>query len=100
MYSLDPSSSKLFREVLSRDALLKQIHQHFPRFPGDRVRSVAHHLAHAASAAFTSGWDDCLVVVNDAMGEVQGVSVYRFAQNQFENVFEISANHSIGFFTR
>lgn len=96
MYSLDPSSSKLFREVLSRDALLKQIHQHFPRFPGDRVRSVAHHLAHAASAAFTSGWDDCLVVVNDAMGEVQGVSVYRFAQNQFENVFEISANHSIG----
>ncbi len=40
---------------------------------------MGHHLAHAASAACTSGWAECLVIVNDAMGEVQSVSVYRFS---------------------
>jgi carbamoyltransferase len=34
-----------------------------------RVRFVAHHVAHAASAHFAAGWDDCAVLVLDGRGE-------------------------------
>ena len=96
IYSLDPLSAKLYNEVLSRDALVSQLHRYFPAFPAERVHSVGHHLAHAASAAYTSGWDECLVVVNDAMGEVQSLSVYHFSSGKFKKVREISASDSIG----
>ncbi|MGC2737864.1 MAG: carbamoyltransferase C-terminal domain-containing protein [Candidatus Acidiferrales bacterium] len=96
IYSLDPVSSQLYREVLSKDALMIQLRRYFPTFPPERVHSVGHHLAHAASAAYTSGWDECLVVVNDAMGEVQSLTVYHFSEGHFKKLREISASDSIG----
>ena len=58
--------------------------------------AVGHHLAHAASAAYTSGWDECLVVVNDAMGEVESLSVYDFRDGELHRIREVGANDSIG----
>ncbi len=77
LFSLDPLSERLYREVYSKDALLACVHREFPAFPSERVHQVNHHLAHAASAYYTSGWDDCLVVVADGMGEAHGLSIYR-----------------------
>ena len=65
-------------------------------FPADRVHHVGHHLAHAASAYFTSGFDECLVVVIDGMGEVVSATVYRASAGRLEKLHEISAAHSIG----
>jgi carbamoyltransferase len=96
IYSLDPVSSKLYSEVFSKDALLSQVRRYFPIFPPERVHSVGHHLAHAASAAYTSGWHECLVVVNDAMGEVQSLSIYHFSEGHFKRLHEIPASDSIG----
>src|SRR5207253_649430 len=77
LYALDPVSRELYREVYSRDALLELVRRDLPGFPEDRVHAVNHHLAHAASAAFTSGWDECLVAVLDGMGEAHSASVSR-----------------------
>lgn len=96
LYSMDPVSAELYRNVFSREALLEQIDRHFPGFPQDRVYQVGHHLAHAASAYFTSGWDESLVAVIDAMGEVQSTTVYRGRAGKLEKLREISAGHSIG----
>ena len=96
IYDLDPSSAELYREVFSREVLLRQIKRDLPGFPVERVHSVGHHLAHAASAAFTSGWDECLVVVNDAMGEVQSLTAYRSVSGRLEKLKEIAASDSIG----
>lgn len=96
LYSTDEFSSKLYHEVLSKEALLAQVRRDLPDFPEGKVHSVGHHLAHAASAAYTSGWDECLVVVNDAMGEVESLSVYDFHDGQFEKIRTLSANDSIG----
>jgi len=96
LYSMDPDSSRLFKTVFSKEALIEQIHRHWPDFEEDRVEQVSHHLAHAASAALTSGWDDCLVVVNDAMGEVQSLTVFEFRDGELKKLREISANDSIG----
>ena len=96
LYVRDEVSSALYDQVFSREALLEQVRRDLPEFPEDRVFGVDHHLAHAASAAYTSGWDECLVVVNDAMGEADSLSVYDFHDGELEKVGSIGANDSIG----
>ena len=96
LFSLDPTSELLYREVYSKDALLSWVHRDFPGFPSERVHQVNHHLAHAASAYYTSGWSDCLVVVADGMGEAHGVSVYRGSPGGLQPLAHMSALDSIG----
>jgi carbamoyltransferase len=96
IFSLDATSSKLYDEVFSKQALLTQISRNFPDFDPARVHQVGHHLSHAASAYFTSGWDECLVVVLDAMGETQSGSIFHGAGGKLEKLREISANDSLG----
>ena len=96
LYLRDKTSSALYDQVFSREALLHQVHRNLPQFPAGRVFRVDHHLAHAASAAYTSGWDECLVVVNDAMGETESLSVYDFHDGKLEKVGSVGANDSIG----
>jgi carbamoyltransferase len=96
VFWMDPVSRELYRQVFSREALLEQVRRHFPGFPPERVYQINHHLAHAASAYFTSGWDDCTVAVIDGMGEVQSASIFRAHSGRLEKLREISSNHSIG----
>ena len=96
LYSIDPDSASLYEKVFSKAVLVEQIQRHFPNFPEDRIHQVNHHLAHASSAAFTSGWKDCLVVVNDAMGEVQSLTVYQYGDGNLKKLREIPASDSIG----
>ena len=96
LYLRDEISAELYQQVFSREALLAQVRRDLPGFPEDKVVPVGHHLAHAASAAYTSGWDECLVVVNDAMGEIESISVYDFHDGQLEKLHTIGANDSIG----
>lgn len=95
-YSIDPVSAALYDQVFSRKALLDLIRRDLPGFPPERVFHVDHHLAHAASAYYTSGWRDCLVAVVDAMGEAHGASVYAARDGRLECILRIPANHSIG----
>jgi carbamoyltransferase len=96
LFGIDPVSSQAYREVYSREALLASVRREFSEFPEDRVRQVDHHLAHAASAYYTSGWNDCLVVVADGMGEMHGVSVYRGAGGKLTSLAKMPALDSIG----
>jgi carbamoyltransferase len=96
LYQNDPISAALYEKVFSREVLLVQIEANLPGYPASRVSAVSHHLAHAASAAYTSGWDECLVIVNDAMGEVESVSIYTFQDGELERIRTIGANDSIG----
>lgn len=96
IYSVDPISSKQYREVYSREALLSAVQRSLPEFPIDRVRHVDHHLSHAASAYYTSGWNDCLVVVADGMGEINGISVFLAHNGELRNLHSIPAYDSIG----
>jgi carbamoyltransferase len=96
LYRADGTSDALYDQVFSREVLLAQVRRDLPGFPESKVFSVGHHLAHAASAAYTSGWDECLVVVNDAMGEVESISVYDFHDGKLEKLRTIGANDSIG----
>ncbi|MFP5250081.1 MAG: carbamoyltransferase N-terminal domain-containing protein, partial [Acidobacteriota bacterium] len=96
LFQQEETSKALYDRVFSKEALLKQVARDLPGFPLEKVHQVGHHLAHAASAAFTSGWDECLVMVNDAMGETESLSVYDFHDGQLERLRTIGANDSIG----
>src|ERR1043165_6319848 len=75
-YSFDAVARRRYCEVYSREALLRLVSRDLPGFPLERVYHVDHHLAHAASAYCTSGWDKCLIVVTDGMGELHSSSPY------------------------
>ena len=57
---------------------------------------VDHHLAHCASAYFTSGFDRALVVSMDGGGDGASSHVYRVDDGSFEEVGSTSAFHSLG----
>jgi carbamoyltransferase len=96
LYSTDEIMAERYREVFSREALLEQVARHLPGLDAARVHQVPHHLAHAASAHLTSGWDECLVVVIDGMGEAESVTVYRAQGSRVQPIHRISAHDSIG----
>jgi carbamoyltransferase len=95
-FSLDPTTAEQYKEVFSKEKLLQQVGQYLPGFPVDRIHQVNHHIAHAASAYYTSGWDECLVIVIDGMGENQSATVYHARNNNLEKLAEVSAKNSIG----
>ena len=95
-FSIDPIGAACYREVYSKDALLDCVRRYVPAFPVERVHCINHHLSHAASAYLTSGWDECLAVVIDGMGEVHSASVYHAREGRLERVHQISAANSIG----
>ena len=96
VFSVDPITAELYRNVFSPESLAGHVRQRFPAFPPEHIHSVQHHLAHAASAFCTSGWDDCLVVVIDGMGEAHSASIYHAKDNKLQKLHHISANDSIG----
>src|SRR4029077_2951458 len=96
VYSLDPVTTALYRDVFSREAVVAQVSRHLDGYPADRVHHVNHHLAHAASAYFCSGWEECLVLVVDGMGEFNSTSVYHAHRGKLEKLCEMPIRDSIG----
>jgi carbamoyltransferase len=95
-FLLDPTTAEQYEQVFSRENLLAQVSRHLPGFPADHVHQVNHHLSHAASAYYTSGWDECLVIVIDGMGEAHSATAYHAHHNQLDKLQEITAKDSIG----
>jgi carbamoyltransferase len=95
-FQLDAITAEQYSQVFSREKLLAELDRYLPGFPADRVHQVNHHLAHAASAYYTSGWDECLVLIIDGMGEVHSATAYHAHDNQIDKLAEITAKDSIG----
>ncbi|PSO45363.1 hypothetical protein BRC21_00200, partial [Candidatus Saccharibacteria bacterium SW_7_54_9] len=60
------------------------------------VRFIDHHLSHAASAYFTSGFENATVITLDGAGDGKCSRVYRVRQGQFEELHDLDSYHSIG----
>lgn len=59
---------------------------------------VPHHLAHAASAYYLSGFDESLVFVVDGQGESQATSVYQAKGKDLSLVTQLPVKDSLGYF--
>jgi carbamoyltransferase len=98
IYSVDPTSAAFYEQVVSREALLDLVRRDLPGFPLERVHQMPHHFAHAASAYYTSGWDECLVLVVDAMGEAHGAAAFDARDGTLRRIRSFPAHDSIGIF--
>jgi carbamoyltransferase len=61
-----------------------------------RFHSVEHHVAHAASAFYPSGFDEALCIVSDGMGEVDSLSIYDARRGALQRIHRQSISDSLG----
>lgn len=66
-------------------------------FEGARYSEWNHHLSHAASAFYCSGYRRALVVVSDGSGEQACLSVYRGEEANLTLIKQFNLPHSLGF---
>jgi carbamoyltransferase len=82
--------------------LKKQIGREFSAFPG-KITSHNHHLSHAAAGFQTSSYDRATVVVIDAIGEFDTISIWGAEYDQegravYKKLWGQQYPHSIGLF--
>ena len=65
---------------------------------GPPVYRVGHHMAHAASAYFTSGWDTCYVLTADGWGSDISNGLYQCRSGKLKEVANSSIIDSLGYF--
>lgn len=66
-----------------------------------KIELVEHHLAHAASAAYTSGVglkEKVLCITMDGRGDNTSVAIWRVQHNRIENLVRYDGSGSIGWF--
>lgn len=66
--------------------------------PSTRFMSVGHHQSHAAAGYYTSGFYDAAILVVDAIGELDTISIWSARNNQMKKVFSLGYPHSLGLF--
>ena len=64
----------------------------------DEMRFQDHHLNHAASAFYPSGFKDAAIVTIDGVGELESTKVFRGSQDSIEPLYGINYPHSLGLF--
>lgn len=62
------------------------------------VFTVGHHESHAAGGYFTSGFTDAVVLVCDAIGEFDTISVWKGEGNNLTKIHSQKYPHSLGLF--
>ena len=65
-----------YEHVYARDVQRAMLTAAYPRLSDTPLLHVRHHLAHAASGYYLSGFDEALVLVADGMGEQESITVF------------------------
>ncbi len=98
-FDQDEYTQRQYAEVYSPAVQIQHLGEHFAG-PDWREKFVAvpHHLAHAASAFYPSGFQEALILVSDGMGEVHSMSVAIGTRHDVRIIKQIPALHSLGTF--
>jgi carbamoyltransferase len=96
-YAEDEFHRRQWAEVYDPALQIRYLEDHFPGVDWkSKFVAVPHHLAHAASAFYQSGFPEALVLVSDGMGEVDSMTVYAARGESFELLARVPAFHSLG----
>jgi len=87
------------RELVENHILPVRYHDFWRRgdFASARFQEWDHHLSHAASAFYCSGFDRSLVIVADGRGEGSCTSVYIGNGGKLTKIASVDLPHSLGF---
>jgi carbamoyltransferase len=61
------------------------------------IKKIQHHLAHASSVYFTSGFKDAAIIVVDGQGETEATSIFSGKGNNIKLIKNYDYNYSLGF---
>ncbi|UCD64898.1 MAG: carbamoyltransferase, partial [Candidatus Zixiibacteriota bacterium] len=93
----NPFSQQQFCEIYARENQANYLEEFFPDTGlADKLVEVPHHLAHAASAYYLSGFKESLIMVVDGMGEVHSTTVAVGRGRNIDLIQSITAPHSLG----
>jgi carbamoyltransferase len=88
---------KQYSELYSPEVQKQHLRELLPGFEWEnRFVAVPHHLAHAASAFYPSGFEDSLILVSDGMGEIHSMTVASGRGADITILKQIPAFHSLG----
>jgi len=96
------SAQKLYGPWTTRQAIRQHLGEWY-QHPAAREVSYQHHLSHAAAGFQTSPFDEAAVVVIDAIGEMDTISIFRAwyddrGRARYKRVWRQVYPHSIGLF--
>ena len=88
---------QLYDQVLSKEVQLQLLQEHFPTCDWkDKFIQLPHHLTHAASTFYVSGFPEALILVADGMGEQQSLTVALGEGKDIKILKQIPSIHSLG----
>lgn len=91
----DPRSEEVF--LLRLGQVRDVADQLFKRRLGQRFHFVPHHLTHAASAYFPSGFDRAAILTVDGIGEAAGSTLMKAVGTRISTIETFEYPHSLGF---
>src|SRR6266581_4094265 len=96
-FDQDEYTQRQYAEVFSPEVQIRHLAEHFTA-PNWREKfiPIPHHLAHAASAFYPSGFEEALILVSDGMGEVHSMSVAIGNRHDVRIIKQIPALYSLG----
>lgn len=96
-WDLDDFTRRWYDEVYSENAQLAELRSHYPDVDWQqKLIRVPHHLAHAASSYYLSGFDEATVLVADGMGEAESTSVFHASGSRFRSGRTYPISSSLG----
>lgn len=96
-FEQDDFLNKQFVEVYSRQAQINCAKRHLPSWDWTKkLVHVPHHLAHASSAFYLSGFDESLILVSDGMGEFHSATIGVGRGQEIQTVKQLPGLHSLG----
>jgi carbamoyltransferase len=63
-----------------------------------KIKYTSHHASHAAAGYYTAPFDDCAVVVLDAIGEFESATIWHGRDGRMKKLWSRSYPHSLGLF--
>jgi carbamoyltransferase len=96
-FSQDDYLRRQYEEVYAPELQQALFEQRLPEVQwSGKFVPVLHHLAHAASAFYPSGFEESLILVSDGMGEIHSMMVAAGQGKDIKVLKQIPALHSLG----
>ena len=95
-YKVTEISPSFLTKTISRASLSNKLNS--LGIPSDKLMLVDHHSAHAASAAFCSGFSKALVLTIDGIGDGLSGSIWSLSNSKLELLKVLRGDSSLGIF--
>lgn len=92
------TSLSILRRIFAMMAIGQKIKEEFSLKRAPKVSFIEHHLGHAASAFFVSGFEESAILTLDGRGESTTTLMSVGRGNKIEKILEIKVPHSLGHF--